>query len=170
MTQRSTSGVHLAFHGGQSIFRRQGDSQKQDAVAFSTLEAEVYAGRAGYRKVTILALVLWDVIAPQMTIPMFHEDNQAMIMVVMSGRNPTMRHLGRVHRVSVSWLHERLGKHPDNDGTILFYDDTHNMSADIYTKAFPSPENWSHALHLINIFRPEDVNPTFLSEWMSSRA
>ena len=56
----------------------------------------------------IPALVLWDVIGPEMAVPMFHEDNQAMILVVMSGRNPTMRHLGRVNRVSVSWLHEHL--------------------------------------------------------------
>ena len=93
-----------------------------------------------------------------------------MILVVMSGRNPTMRHLGRVHRVSVAWLHERLGKHPDNDGTVLFYDDTHNMSADIYTKGFQSRDDWSHALHLINVFRPEELNPEFLSQWVSSRA
>ena len=86
----------------------------------------------------IPALSLWDVIGPSMKVPMFHEDNQAVILVVMSGRNPTMRHLGRVHRVSVAWIHERIGKHPDNDGTVLFYDDTHNMSADIYTKASPA--------------------------------
>ena len=108
MTQRSTSGVHLAIHGEHSIFPLQGLSAKQDAVAFSTPEAEFYAGCAGYRKVMIPALALWDVIGPEMKVPMFHEDNQAMILVVMSGRNPTMRHLGRVHRVSVAWLHERL--------------------------------------------------------------
>lgn len=105
-----------------------------------------------------------------MKVPMFHEDNQAMILVVMSGRNPTMRHLGRVHRVSVAWLHQRLGKHPDNDGTVLFYDDTRNMSADIYTKGFPNPEDWRHALHLINVFRAEEINPEFLSAWVSERA
>ena len=81
-----------------------------------------------------------------------------------------MRHLGRVHRVSVAWLHERLWKHPDNDGTILFYDDTHNMSAGIYTKGFHNPGDWTHALHSINVFRPEELNPEFLSNWVSQRA
>ena len=84
----------------------------------------------------IPALDLWDVIGPEMTIPMFHEDNQAMIMVTMSGRNPTMRHLGRVHRVSVQWMHENFGKHPKAESVVLFYDDTLNASADIYQRIY----------------------------------
>lgn len=118
----------------------------------------------------IPALSLWDVIGPSMQVPMFHEDNQAMILVTMSGRNPTMRHLGRVHRVSVQWLHERLGKHPDKDSTVLFYDDTHNMSADIYTKAFSTPDKWDHAIHLINVFHKEELTDEFLSVWVLERS
>eukprot|EP00971_Amphidinium_carterae_P176385 3497255-Amphidinium_carterae.1 len=34
------------------------------------------------------------------------EDNEATISIPKSGKNPTMRHLGRTHRVSVAWLHE----------------------------------------------------------------
>ena len=117
----------------------------------------------------IPALALWDIIGPTMMVPMFHEDNQAMILVTMSGRNPTMRHIGRVHRVSVQWLHERIGKHPDNDGTVLFYDDTHNMSADIYTKFFSAPDKWDHALHLINVLHADELIDEFLSEWVLSR-
>ena len=67
-------------------------------------------------------------------------------------------------------MHERLGKHPDRDEVILFYDDTHNMSADIYTKGFASPDGWRHALHLINVFRPEELNPEYLSTWVAERA
>ena len=44
------------------------------------------------------------------------------------------------------------------------------MSADIYTKGFASSDGWSHALHLINVFRPHEINPKFLSDWVSSRA
>lgn len=67
----------------------------------------------------IPALQLWDVLGPKMQLPMFHEDNQAMVLVVLSGRNPTMRHLGRVHRVSVQRLHERIGSHLDKDPTLV---------------------------------------------------
>eukprot|EP00969_Alexandrium_andersonii_P111125 4905443-Alexandrium_andersonii.AAC.1 len=35
-----------------------------------------------------------------------HEDNQAMMAIIKSGRNPTTRYLHRTHRVSVQWLHE----------------------------------------------------------------
>lgn len=37
----------------------------------------------------------------------FHEDNQAMIKVMESGKS-TIRHAGRAHRVSIAWLHERF--------------------------------------------------------------
>ena len=60
----------------------------------------------------------------------FHEDNQAMIHVINTGRNHTMRYLLRTHRVSVSWLHERF-KGVD---IVLMYEDSANMAADIYTK------------------------------------
>ena len=70
-------------------------------------------------------------LGPGMSTPMFHEDNQATILVTMSGRNPTMRHLGRVHCVDVSWLHERLGKHARRDPMLLFYEDTTDTRADV---------------------------------------
>ena len=31
----------------------------------------------------------------------YHEDNDAMIQVVEIGRNPTMRHVGRIHGISI---------------------------------------------------------------------
>ena len=100
----------------------------------------------------------------------FHEDNTAMIRAIITGRNPTMRHLGRVHRVSVQWMHESLGKHPNAGSTVLFYDDTQNMSADVYTKAFQAPDKWDHAIHLINVFHKSELTPEFLSAWVSERA
>ena len=36
----------------------------------------------------------------------FHDGNQAMPAVCNTGRNLTMRHLHRTHRVSFDWLHE----------------------------------------------------------------
>ena len=80
-----------------------------------------------------------------------------------------MRHIGRVHRVSVQWLHERIGKHPDNDGTLLFYDDTHDMSADMCTKLCSAPDKCDRALHLINVFHADELTDEFLSDWVLSR-
>ena len=115
------------------------------------------------------ALDLWENICPDMKTPLFHEDNQAMIMVINSGRNPTMRHIGRVHRVSLSWIHERLGRHANRDSTILFYQTSENMSADICTKSFKDKPSWTQACRLINVFAPSELNKTSLLAWMIER-
>ena len=49
-----------------------------------------------------------------------------------SGRNPTMRHAVRKHRVSLVWLHERV-KQACVD---LIYEDATKQVADVSTKAF----------------------------------
>eukprot|EP00972_Heterocapsa_arctica_P070192 10369016-Heterocapsa_arctica.AAC.1 len=49
---------------------------------------------------------LWWILQPDKSILHFQEDNQAMIRVVETGRNPMMRYLQRTHGVSVAWLHE----------------------------------------------------------------
>jgi hypothetical protein len=67
-----------------------------------------------------------------------HEDNQAMIQVIKSGKNPTMRYLGRTHRVSIQWLHERFAE----KDLVLIYEVSAKMAADIYTKAFSDPLKW----------------------------
>ena len=36
----------------------------------------------------------------------FLEDNIAMLRISKTGRNPTMRHIARAHRISVAWLHD----------------------------------------------------------------
>ena len=70
-----------------------------------------------------------------------------MIRDCQTGRNPTRRHLGRTHRVSVAWLHERFAE----PGLILRYEMTHRQAADIYTKAFNETLKWTAACLLINI-------------------
>lgn len=80
-----------------------------------------------------------------------------------------MRHLLRAHRVSVAWLHERLGQCKGRDPVIMFYENTANMSADIYTKSFKEAPAWHHALKLINIFAPNDLKPKNLEEWIKTR-
>ena len=51
-------------------------------------------------------LQLWHALLPHKPALIVHEDNQAMIRVVETGKNPTMRYLGRTHGVSIAWLHE----------------------------------------------------------------
>ena len=76
-----------------------------------------------------------------------------MMTVVKSGRNPTMRYLKRIHRVSVAWLHERF---KSNDFELV-YEVSCRMAADIYTKAFSDPFKWVAVCGLMNIFDPKTL-------------
>ena len=80
----------------------------------------------------------------------FYDDNKAMIGVVRSGRNPTMRHLERSHGVSISWMHEMFTR----DYMHLAYEVTDRMAADIYTKAFNDGRKWKHACLQIGLLDP----------------
>ncbi len=75
------------------------------------------------------SLVLWDTIMGRENVLQVHEDNQAMIQVAKTGRNPTMRYLPRTHRVSVRWVHEAC----TSDSVRLAYAKTTDMAADVYT-------------------------------------
>ena len=41
------------------------------------------------------------------------EDNEPVIKMTIKGRSPNMKHVGRVHRVNVDWLFERLQEDPE---------------------------------------------------------
>ena len=106
-TQRSTSGAHLSIMGDHSDFPIMGRSVRQGAVSSSTPEAELVAGHHAVKNVLIPALDMWDALLPKYC-GQFHGDNTAMIRVVQTNRNPTMKQLGRVHGVSIAFLHETL--------------------------------------------------------------
>jgi hypothetical protein len=146
-SQRSTSGMHLAIRGPATCFPIAGASKRQTCVSHSTPEAELVAADFALRTAGLPALQLWDVLLQRHAGLVFHEDNQAMIRVCETGRNPTMRHLGRTHRVSVARMHE-IFKMPDIH---LTYEATHRQSADIYTKGFTEPAKWYAACLLVNI-------------------
>ena len=86
----------------------------------------------GLRTDGLLPLSLWRVLFAHQPPLLFHEDNQAMIRVVSTGMNPTMRCLARTHRVSVAWLHEVC----QMKDIRMVYEGTSRMCADNFTKAF----------------------------------
>ncbi len=94
-TQRSTSGLHMSVRGPNSCFPISGQSKRQSCVSHSTPEAEIVAGDFSLRMCGLPALDLWHTLLPHKPPIMFHEDNQAMINIVSTGRNPTMRYLRR---------------------------------------------------------------------------
>ena len=92
------------------------------------------------------------------------EDNDAMIRICTTGRNPTMRHINRTHGISIRWLYEQF-KGKANE---LHYCPTDLQCADIFTKAFDNPEKWHHAHMLINVipaFSLKTPDLSFSRQW-----
>ena len=75
-------------------------------MSHSTPEAEIVAADLSLRHCGLPSFALWHTLLPHKPKLIFHEDSQAMIRVMETGRNPAMRYLSRTHRVSVAWLHE----------------------------------------------------------------
>ena len=131
-----------------------GISKKQDCVSHSTPEAEIVAAAWALRREGIPALQLWEVVLQDKQELQFHEDNQSMIRVCETGRNPTMRHLNRTHGVFISWLTERF----DEDSYRLFYERSAKQSGDIYTNMFDNAEKWAAVCYLINVIDLKTLN------------
>ena len=109
---RSTSGVFIALSGPSTFWPVIAVSRRQDAVSHSTPEAEMVAGAYGVRQKGLPFMEIVDVLQGRPSVLHMCEDNDAMIMITRSGRNPTMRHIGRAHGISVRWMHERFGSPP----------------------------------------------------------
>ena len=98
-------------------------------------------------------LELWQALLPHRPKMRFLEDNQAMLQCVKTGRNPTMRHLARTHRVSVGWIHEQY-----RSGHFIFaHESGERMPPDIFTKMFADKSKWKAARMLINVVLPEEI-------------
>ena len=96
---RLTSGLHMCLHGPNTCFRIVGASKRQGCVSHSTPEAEILVTDFALRRRRLPALNLWHKILPHKPGLVVHEDNQAMIHVVETDRNLTMRSIGRTHGV-----------------------------------------------------------------------
>ena len=153
-TQKSTGGMHLVLRGPNSCFVLNGATKLHGSQSTSTPEAEIVAAFNALKSSGLPALDLWEKLLPGVIVLHFHEDNQAMIRVMFTGRNPTMKHLGRVHRVGIAWMHKQF----EQSYLSLMYERTAYMAADIYTKAFNDKDKWDHACLLINIVDPADLS------------
>ena len=94
------------------------------------------------------ALQLWDTVLPNPATLSFQEDNKATIPILKTGKDPTLRHLYRTHRVNVCWLSEVFRDFKEVESG---YCETGNQAAYFLTKGFVNPAKWSHACKLIGI-------------------
>ena len=157
---RSTSGSHMHIQGKRTRFPLAGGSKCQGCVSHSTPEAEIVAADVTLRTMGLPALSIWETLTDSSPKLLFHDDNQGVIGVVRSGRNPTMRHLERTHGISITSLHEHFSK----DHFVLMYEITAKMAADIHTKGFTNPLAWKKACMLINLLEPEDLGSKQLAD------
>jgi len=109
------------------------------------------------------AMSIWETLTGKSPKLLFHDDNQGMIGVVRSGRNPTMRHLERTHGIAITSLHE----HFTRENYVLMYEVTSKMAADIHTKGFKNPLAWKRACMLINLLDPGDISSRDLLDMVS---
>ena len=137
-TLRSTSGSHMHVQGKHTRFPIAGGSKRQGCISHSTPEAEIVAADSTLRNFGIPSIGLWQTLSGKAPEILFHDDNQGMIGVARTGKNPTMRHLERTHGISIVSLHE----HFQQDHFVLLYEISHKMCADIHTKAFRTPLAW----------------------------
>ena len=69
------------------------------------------------------------------------------MIVAETGRNPSMRHIGRTHGVQIGWIHETFKR-----GTaVLHYVPTDKQRADMFTKMFREVAKWNSAVELIGM-------------------
>ena len=135
-TQWSTSGYYSVVRGPNSSLSISAGSKRQTSLSQSTLEAELVAADFGLRTGGLPSLSLWSVIFPHQPPLLLHEDNQALIRVVTTGKHPTMRYLARTHRVSVAWLHEVCKMKEIKIG----YEETSRMCADFSQRHLRTPQ------------------------------
>ena len=91
------------------------------------------------------------------------EDNEAVIKMIIKGRNPTVRHVSRTHRVALDWLFDQINLDPKIQ---IKYIDTKNQLADILTNGNFTRDEWTLLLCLFNI---SHFSPTVCSEAMAKR-
>jgi ribosomal protein L16/L10AE len=118
--------------GPNSLAPLNGQSKKQSAVSHSTPESEIVSADAGVRTFGLPALDLWSLILNRRVKLVLEEDNSAAKRVIETGRNPTMRHLNRTHKVDLRFLFEQVA----NGNMEVRQCPTDSMAADILNKAF----------------------------------
>jgi len=108
-------------------------SKKQSSVTTSTTEEELIALYFMVKTELIPAMYIWDTLFQRQVKLHVFEDNQSVLYIVTTGKNQTMRHMERVHRVSMAWLYEIYDRF---ENVSWHYATSKEMVADLYTKQF----------------------------------
>ena len=117
-----------------------------------------------------------DLVPPSLPLPngraclILLEDNDPVIQICIKGRNPTLRHVARVHRVNTDACYERIREDP---GIYMRYWPTKYQLADILTKGSFTKQSWDQLLDLLQIrvnAREGHASPDRIKQKRPSRA
>ena len=104
---KSTSGIFLVLVGPHTFYPLGAISKKQTATSHSSPEAELVALNQAIKDEGIPALDLWSLILGRNDsnplVLTLYEDNQAAAQIVRTGKTPKLRHVKRVHGISISF-------------------------------------------------------------------
>ena len=99
------------------------------------LDHDVHKRHQSHKKIDVIQdidAVLSDVHSARQEVLLYvFQVNEAVIKMIIKRRSPTIRHVSRVHRVTLDWLFDRINL----DSKIQIKDiETKNQLADILTK------------------------------------
>ena len=161
---KSTSGVFMCIVGPTSFVPLAAVSKKQTSASKSTPEAEIVAIDHGLAKHAIPALSLWENILGKTMIIRLMEDNSAACRVVITGRNPSMRHMSRTQRIDIAWLNERYVE----KCFMFVVCPTEFQAGDLMTKHFTDSKVWERNLCLVGHFQDYVFEKAFASSACSA--
>ena len=111
-------GNHSTYDAGYSHARKYEQRFESDIISWTVADIVADENNRRIEKVYIEMYL--------------HEDNQAAIQVFKTGRNPTMRHLGRTHKIDIGWTSNIFAR----EMCIHGYCDADKQAADMFTKSF----------------------------------
>ena len=153
MSTRSTSVFFLEVSGAEGrSFPISWGSKQQGCTAQHTAESETISLATCLRSELLPAQFPLQKLIRKPFNAMLMGDNEATITPIRKGCSPAMRHLPRVHRISIGLLNEiTTREETDEDGNVRVHRAaTADHKGDLFTKGLDRAK-FEHALHMIQM-------------------
>ena len=109
-TAKSTSSVLMQVATGEHRFPVWWTSKRQTSVARSSPEAEAIAMVSAMFGEALNIQVLLEHLLGHAVDVVFHQDNETLLKVLVSGYSAKLRHCNRVHRINIASMSEQLAE------------------------------------------------------------
>ena len=102
------------------------------------------------RYLALPAIDVWEKILSRKVTVEALEDNGAILQITRTGKHPSLRHISRVHGVSIAWLHDFFKQYCISGK----YQYTGGQHADIFTNIFEDRPSWNAIRSIVGINPP----------------